>query len=151
MISKTITANGTYTAAADDADGFSSVVVDVPTGATNIETVLGDNPLIEITGVSGTDVTRTMWTRTAAQDETVVFHPNTKVKTNTGANDGYFKVLKNGVVVVETYANTSTTTSLSIPDIDLEAGDVLTISNNDTFEWSRARFGSRSGKSRAGE
>ena len=139
MISKTITANGTYTAAADDADGFSSVVVDVPTGATNIETVLGDNPLIEITGVSGTDVTRTMWTRTAAQDETVVFHPNTKVKTNTGANDGYFKVLKNGVVVVETYANTSTTTSLSIPDIDLEAGDVLTISagfdNNHSSCW----------------
>lgn len=128
LVTKAITENGTYTAAADAADGYSSVVVDVPTGATNIETVLGDSPLIEITGVSGTDVTRTMWTRTAAQDETVVFHPNTKVKTNTGANDGFFKVLKNSVVVVSTYANTSTTTSLSIPDIDLEAGDVLTIS-----------------------
>ena len=139
LISKTITANGTYSAAADAADGFSSVVVDVPTGATNIETVLGSNALLELTGVSGTDVTRTMWTRTAAQDEKVVFHPNTQVKTNTGANDGYFKVLKNDVVVVSTYANTSTTTSLSIPDIYLEAGDVLTISagfdNNHSSCW----------------
>ena len=139
LISKTITANGTYSAEDDNADGFSSVVVDVPTGATNIETVLGSNALLELTGVSGTDVIRTMWTRTAAQAETVVFHPNTQVKTNTGANDGYFKVLKNDVVVASTYANTSTTTSLSIPDIDLEAGDVLTISagfdNNHSSCW----------------
>ena len=139
LISKTITANGTYTASDEGADGFSSVVVDVPTGATNIETVLGENPLIEIAGVSGTDVTRTLWTRTAAAAEKIVFHPNTQVRTNTGSNDGYFKVLKNSVVVVSTYANTSTTTPLSIPDIDLEAGDVLTISagfdNNHTSCW----------------
>lgn len=139
LVTKAITENGTYNAAADNADGYSSVTVNVPTGPSNIETVLGSGVLIEVAGVSGTDVSRTMWTRTAAQDEKVIFHPNTQVKTNTGANDGYFKVLKNGVVVVSTYANTSTTTSFSIPDIDLEAGDVLTISvgfdNYHTSAW----------------
>ena len=139
LISKTVTENGTYSAEDDGADGYDAVVVNVQGGAQNIETVLGDDPLIEITGVSGTDVSRVMWTRTAAAAEKIVFHPNTKVKTNTGANDGYFKVLKNDVVVASTYANTSTTTSLSIPDIDLEAGDVLTISagfdNNHSSCW----------------
>lgn len=139
LVTKEITENGTYTAAADNADGYSSVTVIVSTGAANIETVLGDDPLIEITGVSGTDVSRTMWTRTAAAAEKIVFHPNTKVKTNTGSNDGYFKVLKNSVVVVSTYANTSTTTAFTIPDIELSAGDVVEIvggfDNSHTSCW----------------
>lgn len=127
LISKTVTENGTYTAADDNADGYDEVTVDVPTGYANIETVLSSNPLIEVSGVSGTDVSRTIWTYTASANGKIVFHANTQVKTNTGANDGYFTVKKNDTVIATTYANTSTTTAFSIPDIDIESGDVVTI------------------------
>ena len=139
LISKTITENGTYSAEDDNADGYDEVTVNVQGGAQNIETVLSSNPLIEVSGMSGTDVERTMWTYTASSSGKIVFHANTQVKTNTGANDGYFKVLKNSEVIVSTYANTSTTTALVIPDIELEAGDVLTIvggfDNSHTSCW----------------
>lgn len=127
LVTKEITENGTYNAASDNADGYSSVTVNVPTGATNIETVLGENPLIELNGVTGTDVSRVMWTRTAATAEKVIFHPNTKVKTNTGSNEGYFKVLKNSEVIASTYSNTSSTTAFSIPDVVLSPGDVIEV------------------------
>lgn len=38
LISKSITANGTYSASDDDADGYSSVTVNVPSGASNVVT-----------------------------------------------------------------------------------------------------------------
>ena len=38
LIAKTVTANGTYLASDDDADGYSSVTVNVPSGASNVVT-----------------------------------------------------------------------------------------------------------------
>lgn len=49
LISKTITENGTYTASADNADGYSSVTVNVPTGTTEPFKVLSIN------GTAGTE------------------------------------------------------------------------------------------------
>lgn len=139
LMSKAITENGTYTASDDGLDGYDAVVVNVSGGVQNIETVLSSNPLIEVSGVSGTDVERTMWTYTASASGKIVFHSNTQVKTNTGSNDGYFTVKKNGNVIATTYATTSTTTSLPIPDIDIESGDVVTITcgfdNSHTSCW----------------
>lgn len=139
LISKTVTENGTYTASDEGTDGYDEVTVNVPTGYANIETVLSSNPLIEVSGVSGTDVSRNLWTYTASASGKIVFHTNTQVKTNTGANDGYFTVKKNDTVIATTYANTSTTTSFPIPDIDIESGDVITIlggfDNSHTSCW----------------
>lgn len=141
LISKTITENGTYSAEDDNADGYDEVIVNVSGGSQNIETVLSENPLIEITGVSGTDVLRTMWTYTASASGKIKFHPSTTVKTNTGNNDGYFTVLKNNSEILSTYAATNTTTAFTVPDIDFENGDVITIvcgfDNYHTSAWFR--------------
>ena len=124
LISKNITSNGIYSASDDNADGYSDVTVDVQP---NFETVLSSNPLVELTGVNGTDVSRNIWTYTATDNCKIKFHSNTRVRTNTGDNEGYFTVKKNDTVIVSTYVNTSTTTQFPIPDIELESGDTVTI------------------------
>lgn len=108
-------------------DGDLSVIYRYVAGDPSFETVLSSNPLLELTGVSGTDVTRTLWTYTATDHCKIKFHSNTQVRTNTGSNDGYFTVKKNDTVILTTYANTSTTTQFPIPDIELESGDTVTI------------------------
>ena len=108
-------------------DGDLSVIYRYVAGDPSFETVLSSNPLLELTGVSGTDVERTLWTYTASDHCKIKFHSNTQVRTNTGSNDGYFTVKKNDTVILTTYANTSTTTQFPIPDIELESGDTVTI------------------------
>lgn len=108
-------------------DGDLSVIYRYVAGDPSFETVLSSNPLLELTGVSGTDVERTLWTYTATDHCKIKFHSNTQVRTNTGSNDGYFTVKKNDTVILTTYADTSTTTQFPIPDIELESGDTVTI------------------------
>lgn len=108
-------------------DGDLSVIYRYVAGDPSFETVLSSNPLLELTGVSGTDVERTLWTYTATDNCKIKFHSNTQVRTNTGSNDGYFTVKKNDTVILTTYADTSTTTQFPIPDIELESGDTVTI------------------------
>ena len=105
----------------------------------NIETVLSENPLIEITDVSGTDAERTMWTYTASASGTIKFHADTAVRTNTSSNDGYFTVLKNNSEILSKYAATDTRTAFTVSDIDFEDEDVITIvcgfDNYHTSAW----------------
>ena len=108
-------------------DGDLSVVYRYESGDPSFETVLSSDPLLELTGVRGTDVSRNIWTYTATDNCKIKFHSNTQVITNTSSNDGYFTVKKNDTVIASIYANTSTTTQFPIPDIELESGDTVTI------------------------
>lgn len=97
LITKQITANGTYSASDDNADGYSSVVVDVPSDTISaIVTVLVEyGAVVTATGTEGT------YTETAGLSDTAVL----KIKRH-----GSYTVssTKNGV--------TSNTESLSIPE-----------------------------------
>lgn len=125
LIPKTITANGTYNASADGADGYSSVVVNVPAAAT-VTPLNSPNAFLTLSGVTGTDVERTVRTETALSTGKYVFASNSTCRTNTGGGDGFIEIRKNDVSVVKQYMAANTTTNITIPDIAVDAGDEVT-------------------------
>ena len=123
LISKTITANGTYIASDDDVDGYDTVEVSVPSPEPTVTPLNSPNAFLSQSGVSGTDVTRTVRTETAPSDGKYVFASDSTCKTNTGSGDGFIDIQKNGVSVVKQYMEANTTTSITIPDIEVVTGD----------------------------
>lgn len=127
LISKTITANGTYTAEDDGADGYDEVVVNVAQAEPTVTPLNSPNPFLIISGISGTDVTRVARTITAPSDGKYIFASDSTCMTNTGSGDGFIDIQKNDVSVVKQYMSANTTTAITIPDIDVEAGDEVDI------------------------
>lgn len=125
LISKSITANGTYTASDDGVDGYDTVEVSVPSPV--IEPILGNNVFVSQNGVSGTDVERTARTFNITKDGKIIFADGSYGYTNTSSNHGYIDIRHNDVSVVKQYLTTDTNTSITIPDIDVENGDTVTV------------------------
>lgn len=126
LIPKTITANGTYNASADGADGYSSVDVNVPAAVT-VTPIMSANVYTTKSGVSGTNVSQVARSLTMTEAGTLVFASGSYVFTNTGANAGYFDIQLNGTSLVKQYCNTSTNTPITIPDTAVAANDVIDI------------------------
>lgn len=124
LISKTITANGTYTAEDDGADGYDEVVVNVSTSV-SADPIMSLNAFVTKSGVSGTDASTVARSFTMSAAGKLVFASGTYGFTNTGSNEGYFEIQKNGVSVVKQYCNTSTNTPITIPNISVEENDVV--------------------------
>lgn len=127
LISKSITQNGTYAAADDDADGYSEVTVNVPSQEPTVEPLNSPNAFTTTSGISGTDVERVIRTITAPNDGKYVFASDSTCRTNTGGGDGFIEIRKNDVSVVKQYMAANTTTDITIPDISVEAGDDIDI------------------------
>lgn len=127
LISKTITANGTYTASDDGVDGYDEVVVNVASPEPTVTPLNSPNAFMTISGITGTDVTRVARTITAPSDGKYVFSSDSTCMTNTGSGDGFIDIQKNDVSVVKQYMSANTTTAITIPDIDVEAGDEVDI------------------------
>ena len=125
LISKSITANGTYRAIDDQATGFSEVVVNVPHPTASADPIMSANAFVTKSGVSGTDVSTVARSFTMSAAGTLVFASGSYGFTNTGSNDGFFEIQKNGVSVVKQYCNTSTNTPITIPNISVEENDVV--------------------------
>lgn len=125
LISKSITANGTYRAIDDQATGYSEVVVNVPRPTVSADPIMSANAFVTKSGVSGTDVSTVARSFTMSAAGTLVFASGSYGFTNTGSNDGYFEIQKNGVSVVKQYCNTSTNTPITIPNISVEENDVV--------------------------
>lgn len=122
LITKTITANGSYQAADDQADGYSEVVVNVTAA---VDPIMSANAFVTKSGVSGTDTSTVARSFTMSSAGKLIFAPGTYGFTNTGSNDGYFEIQKNGVSVVKQYCNTSTNTPITVPEISVEENDVV--------------------------
>lgn len=125
LITKTITANGTYQAADDQADGYSEVVVNVPQPTPAVDPIMSLNVFVSKSGVSGTNTSTVARSFAMSAAGTLVFASGSYGFTNTGSNDGYFEIQKNGVSIVKQYCNTSTNTPISIPEISVEENDVV--------------------------
>lgn len=126
LIPKTITANGTYNASTDGADGYSSVVVNVPAAAT-VTPIMSANAFSTQSGVSGTDVARVIRSLTMSEAGKLVFASGSYAYTNTGSNEGFFEIQLNGTSLVKQYCNTNTSTPITIPDTTVAANDVIDI------------------------
>lgn len=124
LISKTITANGTYTASDDGADGYDEVVVNVST-AVSADPIMSLNAFVTKSGVSGTNTSTVARSFTMSAAGKLIFASGTYGFTNTGSNEGFFEIQKNGVSVVKQYCNTSTNTPITIPEISVEENDVV--------------------------
>lgn len=127
LISKNITANGTYTASDDGADGYDTVAVNVASQEPTVTPLNSPNAFMTISGITGTDVTRVARTITAPSDGKYVFASDSTCMTNTVSGDGFIDIQKNDVSVVKQYMSANTTTAITIPDIDVEAGDEVDI------------------------
>lgn len=125
LITKTITANGSYQAADDSADGYSEVVVNVPQPTPAVDLIMSLNAFVSKSGVSGTNTSTVARSFTMSAAGTLVFASGSYGFTNTGSNDGYFEIQKNGVSVVKQYCNTSTNTPITVPEISVEKNDVV--------------------------
>lgn len=123
LISKSITANGTYRAIDDQVTGYSEVVVNV--SAPTITPILSANAFVTKSGISGTNVSQVARSITMSAAGTLVFGSGSYGFTNTGSNDGYFDIQVNGVSVVKQYCTTNTNTPIVIPEISVEANDVV--------------------------
>ena len=124
LITKTITANGTYQAAGDQADGYSAVVVNVSASVSS-NPIMSLNAFVSKSGVSGTNTSTVVRSFTMSAAGKLVFASGSYGFTNTGSNDGYFEIQKNGVSVVKQYCNTSKNTPISIPEISVDENDVV--------------------------
>ena len=127
LISKTITENGTYSAEDDGADGYSTVIVNVPSQEVNVTPLSSNRVYLYPDDISGTNVERTAQTLTATGTGKYVFASDTATYTNTSSNDGYVGVKKNGTFVVKQNLNTDVKVPYTIPDIDVVAGDEVSI------------------------
>jgi hypothetical protein len=127
LMSKAITENGTYSASDDGVDGYDAVVVNVPSQEPTVTPLNSPNAFMTISGITGTDVTRVARTITAPSDGKYVFASDSTCMTNTGSGDGFIDIQKNDVSVVKQYMSANTTTAITIPDIDVEAGDEVDI------------------------
>lgn len=132
LITKSITQNGTYNAIDDNADGYSEVEVDVEGGGE--ESVIGEvimltsnNPFVQNTGITGTDVANVARSWTFDKAGTLKFAPTTYGRTNTGSNEGFYDIQLNGVSVVKQYLTTGVDTSITVDDIPVSVGDTLDI------------------------
>lgn len=125
LISKSITLNGTYRAIDDQATGYSEVVVNVPQPTVSADPIMSLNAFVTKSDVSGTDVSTVARSFTMSVAGTLVFASGSYGFTNTGSNEGYFEIQKNGVSVVKQYCNTSTNTPITIPNISVEENDVV--------------------------
>lgn len=125
LITKTITANGSYQAADDSADGYSEVVVNVPQPTPTVDPIMSLNAFVTKSGVSGTNTSTVARSFTMSAAGTLVFASGSYGFTNTGSNEGYFEIQKNGVSVVKQYCNTNTNTPIAIPDIQVEENDAV--------------------------
>lgn len=127
LTTKNITANGTYNASADSADGYSSVTVNVPETVPTVTPIMSANAFVTKSGVSGTNVSQVIRSITADAAGKLVFASGSYGVTNTGSNDGYFDIQLNGTSLVKQYCNTSTNTPITIPNTDVAQNDVLDI------------------------
>ena len=102
LITKNITANGTYTASDDSADGYSSVSVDVPNSYTTQDEgkVVSNGALVAQTS---TTVSQNGTVNTTANNQVVVDVPNTYTQADEG------KVVSNGALISQTVYPTTIT------------------------------------------
>lgn len=127
LMSKTIEANGIYSAEDDGVDGYDTVAVNVPSVEPTVTPLNSPNAFLTLSGVTGTDVERTVRTETAPSNGKYVFASDSTCRTNTGSGDGFFDIRKNDVSVVKQYMAANTTTPISIPEIEVETGDEIDI------------------------
>lgn len=132
LIAKSITENGTYNAIDDNADGYSSVEVDVEGGGE--ESVIGEvimlisnNPFVQNTGITGTDVANVSRSWTFDRAGIIKFADTTYGRTNTSSNDGFYDIQLNGVSVAKQYLTSNVDTSITVDDIPVSVGDTLDI------------------------
>lgn len=127
LTTKTITVNGTYNASDDSADGYSSVTVNVPAPQITAVPLISEQPYIYVYDITGTDVTRIVKSYTAASAGKFIFSSASACMTNTASNEGFMDIQKNGVSIVKQYLTTDVKTGITIPDIDVEIGDIIDI------------------------
>ena len=145
LIEKTITANGTYNASSDSADGYSSVTVNVPTGTPTIQSLTVNPSTTQQTfNASGVDgykpvtvsaVTQTNLTADNIKNGTTVTISNgtSNIYSVTGTYSGEGGTSKNTQVV----QGTTRTTSSTLTAIGAE----MTVSKTGTYDvyWSAFR------------
>lgn len=128
LVSKTITANGTYLPAADHADGYSDVTVNVSgSSAVDIIPLRSNNAFFSTSNITGTNISAVGRTWTFDTAGTIRFNAETYGRTNTGSNDGYFDIQLNGVSVKKQYLISNTDTDIAVDDIQVAVGDTLDI------------------------
>lgn len=124
LITKTITTNGTYSATDDNADGYSSVTVNVPSGASsvmNVQAYMGMD-YAAATSYTATDVTLTV-AKTGTYNVSWMGFRNT----NSGTNGSQLYV--NGSARGSAYTTFTSTygQSVEMTGISLNEGDVLVV------------------------
>lgn len=81
--------------------------------------------LYDSNGLSGTDVIEPVLSFTADGDVTFKYN-GVRIYTNTGSNEGFFALRKNGTIVYKQNLTTNATAQYTnIPSIDLETGDTV--------------------------
>ena len=114
---KTITGNGTYSAASDNASGYSSVTVDVP----NVQTYMG-YATVTATSYTSTSVSITV-------NKTGVYNISWMAYRNRNANTHGTQIYKNGTAIgtaVTTWLNTYGQNNY-LANQPLTKGDVITV------------------------
>ena len=89
LIDKTITANGTYSAEDDDADGYSSVTVNVPTGGASSWTKVAETTY-QVSTTSTTSTTVATWATGHSEIWTTEKILYVRVRDTAGKRAGYF-------------------------------------------------------------
>ena len=105
-------------------------ILTIPTGGgvtASVDLFLSNNEFIYRSGISGTNYSTVGRSFTMSKDGTVIFGQGSRMVTNTASNEGYVDIQKNGVSVLKKYLWTDASTGITIPDIDVVSGDVISV------------------------
>jgi len=113
LITKTITANGTYSASDDDADGYSEVTVNVPSSAASSWTKVAETSYqVSTTGTSATTVAT--WATGHSEiitSEQIIY---IRIRDTAGKRAGYFYGTDNFFIVNSALTTSATTGARSV-------------------------------------
>ena len=122
LISKSVTANGTYNASSDNADGYSSVVVAVPGSSKNVQV---DNTTHRISGTTYTDTGASITVSTAGTYD--IYWSAFRSSTSSGTNGTQW--YKNDVAQGNAYTSwqNSYCQTIKVSGVVLAKNDVIKI------------------------
>ena len=122
LISKSVTANGTYNASSDNADGYSSVVVAVPGSSKNVQV---DNTTHRISGTTYTDTGASITVSTAGTYD--IYWSAFRSSTSSGTNGT--QLYKNDASQGSAYTSweNSYCQSVKVTGVTLAKNDVLKV------------------------